>query len=159
MYHADAISKDEISTYECQKLPASLKDLAAFINEFNLTNIQQQRGALWQQRDFDVAYEKNKSFDKDWVGNMIHSILMEMECCQLSQEHLEVWYISHICSVSDGCSGDLDAVNVIRENLQALLLLFERTRIGLRLRPRSYCDMHPPRPTPNQTLLHFRPHP
>ena len=61
-----------------------------------------------------MSSTKNKSFDKDWVRNVVHSILMEIECSQLSQEHLEVWYISRIWSVFDRCFGDLDAVHVIR---------------------------------------------
>jgi hypothetical protein len=56
----------------------------------------------------------NESFDKDWVRNVIHSILMEIECCQLSQLHLESWYISHIWSAFDRCFGDLKEVCVIR---------------------------------------------
>ncbi|CAO3678706.1 unnamed protein product [Umbelopsis ramanniana] len=105
---------DEISTYECRKLPVIPKDLAAFMNEFNLTDLQQLRTALWQQRDFDVVYEKTKSFDKDWVRSVVHNILMEIEFSQLSQEHLEVWYISRIWGGFDRCFVNLDAVNVIR---------------------------------------------
>ncbi|GAB5594013.1 hypothetical protein Unana1_08913 [Umbelopsis nana] len=105
---------DEISTFKCNKLPALPKDLTEFINEFNLTDQQQLRTALWRQRDFDITYDKKKSFDKDWVRNVVHSIMMEIECFQLSQDHLESWYISHIWSVFDRCFGDLDEVHVIR---------------------------------------------
>ncbi|KAH8547507.1 hypothetical protein BGW37DRAFT_547962, partial [Umbelopsis sp. PMI_123] len=65
-------------------------------------------------RDFDVTYDKKESFDKDCVRNVIHSILIEIGCCQLSQEHLESWYISHIWSVLDRFFGDLDQVDIIR---------------------------------------------
>ncbi|CAO3670371.1 unnamed protein product [Umbelopsis ramanniana] len=105
---------DEISTYKYRKLPAVPDDLAAFINEFNVKDVRTLRKALWQERDFDVVYDNDKSSDKDWVRNVVHSILMEIERSQLSQEHLESWYISRIWSVFDRCFGDLDAVNVIR---------------------------------------------
>ncbi|GAB5593996.1 hypothetical protein Unana1_08896 [Umbelopsis nana] len=105
---------DEISTYKCSKLPTLPGDLTEFMNEFNLTDQQRLRTALWSQRDFDIAYDRKESFDKDWVRNVIHSIMMEIECCQLSQDHLESWYISHIWSVFDRCFGDVDEVHVIR---------------------------------------------
>ncbi|KAG2185102.1 hypothetical protein INT44_001892 [Umbelopsis vinacea] len=96
------------------KLPVLPKDLTAFVDEFNLTDQQRIRTALWGQRIFDITYDKKESFDKDWVRNVVHSIIMEIECCQLSQLHLESWYISHIWSAFDRCFGELEEVHVIR---------------------------------------------
>ncbi|KAI8574947.1 hypothetical protein K450DRAFT_303907 [Umbelopsis ramanniana AG] len=95
----DAFSKDElneISTYRYNHLPALPRDLMECINEFNLTDQQQIRKTLWKQRPFDASYDQKESLDKDWAQNFIHSILMEIECRQLSQDDLESWYISHI---------------------------------------------------------------
>ncbi|KAI8576492.1 hypothetical protein K450DRAFT_256424 [Umbelopsis ramanniana AG] len=113
----DVFSKDEldeISTLRYNHLPALPRDLMEYINEFNLTDQQQIRETLWKQRPFDASYDQKESFDKDWARNVIHSILMEIECRQLSQDHLESWYISHIWSTLDRCFGDLDEVYVIR---------------------------------------------
>ncbi|KAI9279526.1 hypothetical protein BC943DRAFT_355189 [Umbelopsis sp. AD052] len=104
----------EMATFRSRKLPPLPDELALFINDFKLTNIKGIREALWRQRDFDMDFDRNMSFDKDWVRNVVHSILMELEAGQLSQNHLEPWLISHVWSTLDRCFGDLDSVNVVR---------------------------------------------
>lgn len=105
---------DEISTYKCHSLPSLPTDLKEFLKEFKLNDQQKIREALWKKRDFDLPFDQKASFDKDWVRNVVYNILLEIECCQLSQDHLESWYMSRIWSDFDRCFANVDDINVIR---------------------------------------------
>jgi hypothetical protein len=113
----DIFTKDElheITTHNARKLPDLPPLFKIFLDEFKLTSIDSLRSALWQKRSFDVQFDRNTSFDCDWARNVIYNIILEMEAQQLSKDHLESWYISHVWSAFDRCFGNLDLVEVVR---------------------------------------------
>lgn len=104
----------EITTHRIKELPALPSEFSNFLSKFRSTSLEDLRKALWQQLPFDVKFDRSTAFDCDWARNVIHNIILEIQAQQLSKDHLESWYTSHIWSALDRCFGNLDLVEVVR---------------------------------------------
>jgi hypothetical protein len=110
----------EIITHRVKELPALPSEFSNFLAKFRSTSLEDLRKALWQQQPFDVKFDRSTAFDCDWARNVIHNIILEIEAQQLSKDHLESWYTSHIWSALDKCFGNLDLVEVVRGESSSL---------------------------------------
>jgi hypothetical protein len=68
------------------------KELATYINAFNLTNVKDLRTELLKVHDWEINYSIDKEHDLDWVKHTIHSFVRLYESGNLKTIHKESWY-------------------------------------------------------------------
>lgn len=68
------------------------KELATYINAFNLTNFKDLRAELLKVQDWEINYSIDKDHDLDWTKHTIHSFVRVYESENLKTVHKESWY-------------------------------------------------------------------
>lgn len=90
------------------------KELATYINAFNLTNVKDIRAELLKVQDWEINYSIDKDHDLDWAKHTIHSFVRLYESGNLKTIHKESWYNARVWSLIDTIFDDLESLQVVR---------------------------------------------
>ncbi|KAI9478322.1 MAG: hypothetical protein EXX96DRAFT_619247 [Benjaminiella poitrasii] len=112
------------------RVPDSLK---LFLSKYNKNSTAQLRDALGNNHTFQLDYNKEENFDKDWINLVVFSLVREYGNGNMDRYHNEQWHQSHIWSMIESCFDKL-------ENIEAFC--GESASLGTtRLRYGHMCDL------------------
>ncbi|KAI8082440.1 hypothetical protein BDF21DRAFT_493174 [Thamnidium elegans] len=80
---------------------------------YNLDSSQKIRTALGTNHQFHANYDKDINADEDWVNHVVYSLVREYEFENLDRHHNEVWYQSHIWSMTESCFDKVKGIEAV----------------------------------------------
>lgn len=103
----------EIINYQKKSLPTAPDSLKLFLNKYNKNSTAQLRAALGNNHTFQSDYNKEESFDKDWINLVVFSLVREYENGNMDRYHNEQWHQSHIWSMIEFCFDELEDIEAV----------------------------------------------
>lgn len=103
----------EIINHKKKSLPKPPDSLKLFLNQYNQDSTAKLRAALGNNHTFHYDYNKEESFDKDWINLVIFSLVREYENGNMDRPHNERWYQTHIWSMIEICFNKLEDIEAV----------------------------------------------
>ncbi|KAI8636323.1 hypothetical protein BD408DRAFT_426326 [Parasitella parasitica] len=103
----------EIINYQKKSLPTAPDSLKHFLNKYNKKTTAELRFALGKSHTLHADYNKDESFDEDWINSVVYSLVREYEHGNMARCHHEQWYQSHIWSMIESCFDKLENIEAV----------------------------------------------
>jgi hypothetical protein len=106
---------EEIKAFNDKQLYVTLPcEIKEHLNIFSCDFTERIRSSLNSSYDWETNYNRDKSFDLDWIKRTIYTLARLYEDGSLNKDHLEQWYNIHVWSFIDRLFENIEGLGIIR---------------------------------------------